>query len=215
MERMPNKDIAVEAAPTRLERLAAKAVIPELYSATSVADFSQGAKEVIGYARTQYNAERAKWPSGIERLNRVTETPDKLFARLRGKEYHPIHAANVIIYVPIVRHDPDQDPKNLGKVTLFDATGEQQVNLLKDYKRIALQKLLEEGGSTVRLRSRSAIRSQMWQSDVIIGATYDENEKNNEFLLLHVINRHVTEPEKMYLLGLFARLQARGVGIGA
>lgn len=168
--------------------LASKSVwqhLPYLYVARSIADLMGSHDQVSddNYMRLQSFEEPTR------SIYKIQLMWDRLFTGILGKPYRM--PALCGIYLPRVRHDPEQDIiTDHATITLRDPTGSCEVRM----PNFLYSNQLRAAGKILPVDS---IRKHPWCSDVLIEADY--NNWGDKYTLLQVFNRTLNEEERAAL----------------
>lgn len=184
-----------------------------VFKATSIEDITDPKRTVLTQARTFEDVERLHLPLWRQRTLYAFELPDRLLHALQKKPFHPVMETKAIIYAANITHDPQLDHRRMRPIMLYDTTGMHEVELMPDTIDKAIQKALSDETARGETTSPETLRQTNWTSDVLIGAVYTENPKQDSFTLLHCIDPKSPPAEKNYLTGLISRIAARNASL--
>lgn len=159
--------------------------LPYLYSASSIADLVGSHDQVSqdNYLRLQSVEEP------MRSIYKIQLMWGRLFTRILGKPYRLPALCNV--YLPKVRHNPEQDGITNGTIiTLTDPTGSCEVRM----PNFLYLNSLKAAGKALPVDS---IRRHSWSSDVLLEADY--TNWGDKYTLLHVWNRTLNEEDRAAL----------------
>ena len=160
---------------------------PEAIAASSIADLNHGKQALIN----EINQDYLDWRNGLSPwAKRALEISELSFLRRIFKEdpERYVEGALGFVHLPRIRHLPDQDPQNKGRIAIFDEGSELEIGLPNDLAKKIVKKL------GIPFLSNEALRNQSWHSDVILWSDFSLQGVDSHTLLF-TLNRHLIEPQ--------------------
>lgn len=186
-----------------MERIPSRQEIIPLYYASSLADVANSREQALDDMATIINT----WGIGLQLTRayaRICNLPERAIDKIRGRE--PLRSATALVYIPLIRHFPENDnPNKQDEIIIHDPTMKLEVKLPNDRLITQFLRYLQLNIDPTLIRERS------WASDIVLLCGY--SNRGDEFILIDVRNRHITETEKEGVFDLMRRFAVQGVGI--
>lgn len=186
-----------------MERIPSRQEILPLYYASSLADVTNSGEQALEDMAAIMNT----WGPALQLARayaRICNLPERAVDKIRRRK--PLRSATALAYIPLIRHFPENDnPNKQDEITIHDPTMKLEVKLSNDRLITQFLRYLQLNIDPTLVRERS------WASDIILLCEY--SNRGDEFMLIDVRNRHITETEKEGVFDLMRRFAAQGVGI--